>query len=79
VDAAARAAGVDANRLDRSVFVLAGTLQRVVEHLEAAREALGYPTCRFGRTGSKSSATPPARKLPPNVPVVLPFVQAFGE
>jgi probable F420-dependent oxidoreductase len=41
VDAAARAAGVDANWLDRSVFVLAGTAQQVVEHLEAVREATG--------------------------------------
>jgi alkanesulfonate monooxygenase SsuD/methylene tetrahydromethanopterin reductase-like flavin-dependent oxidoreductase (luciferase family) len=53
VDAAARAAGVDANRLHRSVFVLAGTVQQVVEQLEAVRPR-GSPTYRFGRTGSKS-------------------------
>ena len=51
VDAAARVAGVDANRLDRSVFVLAGTVQQVVEHLEAVREATGisYVSIRSDR------------------------------
>lgn len=33
--------GQSASRLDRSVFVLAGTVQQVVEHLEAVREETG--------------------------------------
>lgn len=41
VDVAARAAGVDADLLNDSAYVLAGTAEQVVEHLEMVRDATG--------------------------------------
>jgi len=51
VHAAARDAGVDVDRLDRSAYVLAGTAEQAIEHLETMREATGISYVRFGRTG----------------------------
>lgn len=41
VDAAAKAAGIDADQLDGSAYVLAGSVEHVVDHLETLREATG--------------------------------------
>lgn len=51
VEAAARAAGVDADALGRSAYVLAGTVEQIVEHLESVRDATGisYVTIRSDR------------------------------
>jgi hypothetical protein len=51
LDAAARAAGVDADRLNGSAYVLAGTVEQVVEHLETVRQATGisYVSIRSDR------------------------------
>jgi alkanesulfonate monooxygenase SsuD/methylene tetrahydromethanopterin reductase-like flavin-dependent oxidoreductase (luciferase family) len=41
VDAAAKGAGIDADQLDASAYVLAGSVEQVVDHLETLREATG--------------------------------------
>jgi len=41
VDVAARATGVDPELLNGSAYVLAGTVEQVIEHLEAVRDATG--------------------------------------
>lgn len=69
---AARAASADADRLDRSVYVLAGTEEQVVEHLEAIRihEGTGVLRCVTRVTYR--------RRAPSGSPVTTPGAHVAG-
>ena len=51
MESAARSARLDPDTLEHSAYVLAGTVDQIVEHLEAVRDATGisYVTIRSDR------------------------------